>query len=623
MTMLDHALALARSGLPVFPLQPRGKRPLDGLAGGVHAATTDEDQIRRWWTEHPDANIGLSPAPAGLFILDVDEKGRDGSLSLFELEMEHGPLPATLTVRTPTGGRHLYFRGEAPSSAGKLGHGLDVRGRGGYVVAPGSVTEQGAYEMVVAAAPAPAPGWLVAKASKPRIERDDRPATDLDLPHNIERARKWLRTAEPAIEGRGGDNHTFRTAAVVRDFGISEDTCFDLMLQEWNHRCAPPWHPDELSLKVANAYRYAQRAPGAERGDVDGFAAQVPDAPAEGTDVGPSPQAPKSRFSGLSWDEMLGLPEPKWIIDHTLPEKALALVYGPFGTYKSFLVLDMALHAATGRTWLDHPVPRPQRVLYVAGEGAYNMKKRAKAWATHHKLAEIPGFRLVPAMPLFMQEDHLREFAEANKDWRPGIIVVDTVAHAMAGMDENSQRDAGLFIARCIELSRLFDCTVLLVHHTGKDTNKGSRGSTAIPAASDVVFEIGSPRTGTAILTMKRMKDAACWAEPQAFAAKEVAGSLVMEPTDDIPAVIQVQKRLWADVARKCLLDAPDGELPAKTTKLAQWVAAETGANENSIRDWLRRTAGAKGGPLEDCVFERAAGGQATSFARPPRGDTP
>jgi len=179
----DAALDLAARGWPVFPLGDGGKLPriprahpddpdlqrtckraCDRDGHGCYDATTDPERIRAWWTRWPGANVGLATGPAsGLLVVDVDGRG-DGYASLARLEAAHDTL-ATLEAATP-GGSHLYLGYPAGRqiglSAGKLGAGLDTRGRGGYVVAPPSRRPDGAYAWLLDPDPvAPAPRWLV------------------------------------------------------------------------------------------------------------------------------------------------------------------------------------------------------------------------------------------------------------------------------------------------------------------------------------------------------------------------------------------------------------------------------------------------------------------------------
>ncbi|MFG1340386.1 bifunctional DNA primase/polymerase [Xanthobacter autotrophicus] len=142
--MLESALGYARdAGWPVFPCRPSDKGPL--TPNGFKDATTDEDQIAAWWAQWPAAMIGIPMGPkTGVFVIDLDvrDDGRDGLACLAELEAEHGALPACPVVVTPSGGRHLYFAFDheqpATTSRGRLPVGVDVRGYGGYVIAPPS-----------------------------------------------------------------------------------------------------------------------------------------------------------------------------------------------------------------------------------------------------------------------------------------------------------------------------------------------------------------------------------------------------------------------------------------------------------------------------------------------------
>src|SRR3712207_2891462 len=133
------ALAYSRRGIPVFPCEPGGKRPL--TYNGFWDATTDAPRLSAWWRRWPDANVGVPTGEqSGLLVLDVDsDAGGPDGLAL--LERLYGPLPRTAKARTGGGGLHVFFRYPAGelvrNSAGKLGPGLDVRGEGGYVVVPG------------------------------------------------------------------------------------------------------------------------------------------------------------------------------------------------------------------------------------------------------------------------------------------------------------------------------------------------------------------------------------------------------------------------------------------------------------------------------------------------------
>ncbi|MFJ4825984.1 bifunctional DNA primase/polymerase [Streptomyces bacillaris] len=196
---LAHALAAAGRGLPVFPLSAtklpalrsphHGEQPPVhcrgecGLPGhGVHDATTDPAAVRALFAAAPRATgygIACGRAPHRLIGIDLDidtAYGNDSVGALRQLALQHlFTIPPTVTVLTPSGGRHLWLTGPAdapvPNSAGRLAPGIDVLGSGGYLVGPGSVTTRGRYRLAPGTAhltPAPCPRALLRLLTPPR-----------------------------------------------------------------------------------------------------------------------------------------------------------------------------------------------------------------------------------------------------------------------------------------------------------------------------------------------------------------------------------------------------------------------------------------------------------------------
>ena len=282
------ALAYARRGWPVLPLHTptsrgcscgRGDCPSVGkhprTRHGALDATTDDALVRHWWTVWPDANLGLRTGASGTgaFVLDVDPR-HGGQASLAALEREHGPLPPTLRADTGSGGEHVWFALDERKIGNRtaLRPGLDGRGESGYVVAPPSLHPSGRrYAWQPGAGPitqplAPLPPWLLAMLEPPvpatAPPRPARTAAPCAL-CRVERARRYLERVEPAIQGAGGDGHTFRVLArVVRGFDLAEHEALEALV-DWNARCLPPWSPRELGQKVRNALRYGKQPPGA------------------------------------------------------------------------------------------------------------------------------------------------------------------------------------------------------------------------------------------------------------------------------------------------------------------------------------------------------------------------
>ena len=179
--MLTWALRYAGLGWSVLPVAPGDKVPAVRGGRGVYDATRNPAQVRHLWTRWPRNNIGIAGGlPSGLLVLDVDPRN-GGDETLGALERRFGRLPLSPRVLTPGGGQHLYFRhpDEFLRTRATLGDGLDVKGNGGFVVAPPSIHPNGArYVWDVGALPSETPvsdppGWLLelltkGKAAPPR-----------------------------------------------------------------------------------------------------------------------------------------------------------------------------------------------------------------------------------------------------------------------------------------------------------------------------------------------------------------------------------------------------------------------------------------------------------------------
>jgi hypothetical protein len=242
------ALELAARGWPVLPV--RGKVPK--LHNGLLGASTDERAITNWWQLWPDCGVGVRTG-AGLVVLDVD--GDAGADALHDLERRHGELPRTVTVRTGGGGEHYYFACREPvrNSAGRLGAGLDVRGEGGYVIAPPSRHDSGSrYEwdehpddVPVAALPT----WLLGMLREDTARRKRTPTSE------------WVRLIRAIPEGQRNDGLA-RLCGHLLARGVDEHVMHELLLAVNQSRCRPPL-PDREVTHIAESIlrRHLRKAP--------------------------------------------------------------------------------------------------------------------------------------------------------------------------------------------------------------------------------------------------------------------------------------------------------------------------------------------------------------------------
>ena len=227
--------------------------------------------MRKWWEDHPGGNVGLVYGPKwNLNGLDIDGEG--GKRLLHEWAAGN-PLPHTWRYTTPNGERVLFRcpPGGVRTRQHKGGdqkEALRLQGAGAYTVAPPSRIGEKEYTWITDCRPgevelAECPQWLLDRFQAPAAQqgndqvggrmREDGPSVDGGRPHPIERARKYLARAEPAVSGSGGHGQTFKLACkLVHGFGLSDGEALSL-LDEWNRTCRPPWSEQELRHKIEEA----------------------------------------------------------------------------------------------------------------------------------------------------------------------------------------------------------------------------------------------------------------------------------------------------------------------------------------------------------------------------------
>jgi DNA-binding transcriptional ArsR family regulator len=245
--------------------------------------------------------------------------------------------------------------------------------------------------------------------------------------------------------------------------------------------------------------------------------------PRRGTDTGggerpdPAELGAAMRAQLLTADQLMTLPRPEPLIDGILVQNSLAVLYGRYGSGKSFTALDWALCASQAMPWQGREVRNPGRrpVIYVAAEGLDGLRKRVRAWRECFNVPELPGFLIFPK-PIYAMDPRDHAAAEAMAATvDPALVVLDTYARTMTGGEENSARDTGRAIELADRVRRASGGCVLYVAHTGKDDEL--RGSTALPGAADTLIRQrkSSPAKGraTVTLTCDKQKDDRPFAE--------------------------------------------------------------------------------------------------------------
>lgn len=526
---LAAALAYAARGWHVFPCLPRLKIP-EKDSKGFHQATTDEARIRAWWSVNPNYNVAISTGPSNLLVVDVDPGGEAAWEDMLACDPDLQAAAETCRrVRSPRGTLHYYFENPEAlgTSGGRLHRDIDTRGIGGYVLAPPSYVDdgksKGGYTLEQEGSGVFVPAYL---AEKLRRRTDDTPpvilpASDFDAPEAISRATAYLQgRVDAAARERDTVHQTFETACVVLEMGVSPAKAFDLMATIWNPHRTEPWADNDLKTKIKNAWTYGQETKGgkAERPIAETFAHFVE--PLDEPEQEPNAVDLPERYTPMFIEDAIATwKPPEWLIPGVMTKTGVGLLYGPPATLKTFLMLDLASSIATGHgpNWWAGDDREPETVLYLAGESPNGLvNARYSAWMQRHM---IPGLRsrskliVVPSVPPLEMSDYWRGIIEwiRRKELNVSLLVIDTVARAMAGWDENSGKDVTKTTMKMESLSRELGCFVMGIHHTGKDAERGARGSSAWHGNTDLMLEVERPSKGSldVLIHPRKVKEAA------------------------------------------------------------------------------------------------------------------
>lgn len=337
--------------------------------------------------------------------------------------------------------------------------------------APLPVREKPARAHRVAAAP-PASADLTKLVSALDALPNDGDGLDYD---------RWRNVVFAIHHATGGSDEGLQLAHAFSSRSAKYDADF------LDRRVWPSIRSDRDTVITANTiYALAVEAGWEDPTLADGFEV-LPDEPT------PAPAGPKKRhrLTPEQIAEFYSKPGPTWLVKDVLPAVGASVVYGASGSGKSFLAIDIGFAVARGEDWRGKAVKQGP-VLYVAAEGASGLRRRLRAYVQEHELdgAAVP-MKVMPGAPDLTDRKAALEVVELARAAGPfALIVVDTLARAAVGADENSATEMGVVIDHAIAIGRATGAAVLLVHHSGKDGSKGARGSSAIKAALEAEIEV-------------------------------------------------------------------------------------------------------------------------------------
>ncbi|MBQ1289502.1 MAG: bifunctional DNA primase/polymerase, partial [Erysipelotrichaceae bacterium] len=251
-----HAHQYADRGLAIIPLK-KDKTPL--TSHGLKDASKDNATISAWWKQWPEANIGIvtGQVSGGTCVIDQDEKNGEHGIETFEKWIDDNMqfFDDTWTSRTASGGLHSFIRSNIPV-ASRIGWlpGVDVRGEGGYIVAPPSVLSDGSrYE------------WILSPADVDPISNDDDP----NVEYIISEINKKSETAAPLVVpetiNKGGRNDMlYKFACSLQRQGVSDSAILAAVQAENSAKCDPPLSDAEVQKLVKSALTKEKGSGGTE-----------------------------------------------------------------------------------------------------------------------------------------------------------------------------------------------------------------------------------------------------------------------------------------------------------------------------------------------------------------------
>lgn len=206
----------------------------------------------------------------------------------------------------------------------------------------------------------------------------------------------------------------------------------------------------------------------------------------------------------VSAAEVKDLPPVSWRMKNLLPAKGVAAIYGPPASGKSFLALDMTAAIAAGRDWFGHSTEKAP-VFYVYLEGGGALKNRIAAWEQERERPFPAGVSFyLGAFSLFQDMDAILAAIPAG-----AVVIVDTLAAATPGFDENSSADMGLAIEALSRVVHEREGLAIVVHHSGKDASRGLRGHSSLLGALDAAISVDRSGASSARRwTLAKCKDA-------------------------------------------------------------------------------------------------------------------
>ena len=492
---LEAALTYASWGWYVLPLLQDAKRPAS--EHGVKDATTDPEQITRWWAQNPNYNIGIAAGEKSrILVFDIDPRN-GGDDSWAQWVAEHGAPHDGLLQLTAGGGQHHVMRYTPELKSCELIKGVDLLTDGKYFVVSPSTFNGRSYEWEASSDPfagvAPAGvgvKWL--DAYKAKIE-----------------AKGARLNNSPGISNTsmitgGRNNGLTAMGGAMRRYGMSEQEIMAALTVANDTRCNPSLPASELAQIVHSVSRYAP--------DTDIAVDTALGSEAADALLNPPVVAVIDKLKMVFGDQLGDDYEaPDELVEGLMTCGSSVVVYGDSNSGKTFWALSVATAIATGTDCYGRKTD-PGLVVYLASEAPTSIRSRMQAIKKYHG-CNLENLAMVPMPMNFYNGDNdahdvieLVKAVELIRGKPVQLIIGDTLARMSAGANENSGEDMGPVMNRFDRVAHATGAAMMIIHHNGKDAAKGARGWSGIRAHIDTEIEV-SEKDGARSVSVTKQRE--------------------------------------------------------------------------------------------------------------------
>ena len=482
-----HAHQYADRGLAIIPLK-KDKTPL--TSHGLKDASKDNATISAWWKQWPEANIGIvtGQVSGGICVIDQDEKNGEHGIETFEKWIDDNMqfFDDTWTSRTASGGLHSFIRSNIPV-ASRIGWlpGVDVRGEGGYIVAPPSVLSDGSrYE------------WILSPADVDPISNDDDP----NVEYIISEINKKSETAAPLVVpetiNKGGRNDMlYKFACSLQRKGVSDSAILAAVKAENSAKCDPPLSDFEIQKLVKSALTKEKGNPQTAEANPQVVANSKMDF------------APQPLYSARDLMSSEDRPLKVYVGDEKTPllSEGTVVLAAPPKLGKSWLCLNLAFALTTGMDFLGFKT-RQCHVQYYDLEQSRRLKRKRIAMMIEQLGIPVPeGLYVADRLQGIGRGLEQQIEFDMQNDPEIGVVIIDVFTYIETGRKNTETEYQWTYKNFSVinELARKYSIAIILVLHTRKSKDPDHPfddilGSTANQGASSHMIVLAKSKFNSA-----------------------------------------------------------------------------------------------------------------------------